>query len=564
MRSRTVCLLCTGATLLLTAALAIAAVPTTMNYQVMITDNSDQPIADTAVEIVFSLYTDPLVGTMEWTETHNTTTNSIGVVSVVLGSDTPLDPADFDAPLWLEIEVEGETLAPRREITSAAFALRAHDSDYLGGVEASEYALSSGTGDGHSLDAADGNPVNQVYVDPAGDVGIGTTGPNEDLHIHDAGGLAYERFTNSSTGTGAGDGFRIGINGAGNAFLIQHEPQSLRFSTDDTYRGMFDSDGTFELGSDTVDGGFEFYGAGATSPLIEMHDDSNTGGKIEVHGSSGALLSTLETDSSNNDAGYFYVDNASSGGFYVDGYYPGQGGPRVEIEGDSSTSMFLGYESGDDAVVLPTDAINAAEMYNEPGVASTSASTTIALDGTAQNLLIRTITPPGPGYVIAMASAEVYADPGGDGSTAGAYFGVSTTGGDIATNNEMYLRVPSTAGSGQWNQIVSAIGIFETIGGPDAFYFVGDDVIGEWTVAERSLTLLFVPTNYGTVSRARYGESIDPETETRPAGRALTAADEALERAESVAANQVRIDAEIAALKAQLEELRAHVDTEND
>jgi hypothetical protein len=33
----------------------------------------------------------------------------------------------------------------------------------------------SGTGDGHSLDAADGDPVDALFVDNSGNIGIGTT-----------------------------------------------------------------------------------------------------------------------------------------------------------------------------------------------------------------------------------------------------------------------------------------------------------------------------------------------------------------------------------------------------
>jgi hypothetical protein len=41
----------------------------------------------------------------------------------------------------------------------------------------------AGVGDGHSLDAADGSPANVVYVDNAGEVGIGTTLPASKMDI---------------------------------------------------------------------------------------------------------------------------------------------------------------------------------------------------------------------------------------------------------------------------------------------------------------------------------------------------------------------------------------------
>jgi hypothetical protein len=79
---------------------------------------------------------------------------------------------------WLEVGVRpGDSndpnafviLSPRQEVTPAPYAL---------------FALNSGGGgDGHSLDAADGDPVDAVYVDNEGNVGMGTTSPLEKLDV---------------------------------------------------------------------------------------------------------------------------------------------------------------------------------------------------------------------------------------------------------------------------------------------------------------------------------------------------------------------------------------------
>ena len=56
-----------------------------------------------------------------------------------------------------------------------------------GGITATDIAnwnaASGGGGDGHSLDAADGSPVDVVYVDDEGNVGIGTTSPSSLFEI---------------------------------------------------------------------------------------------------------------------------------------------------------------------------------------------------------------------------------------------------------------------------------------------------------------------------------------------------------------------------------------------
>jgi hypothetical protein len=155
-----------------------------MNYQVMLTDDADQPLVDQAVELVFTLWTQESGGTQEWTETHNTMTNSIGVVSVILGSMTPLDPADFSAPLWLEVEVDGEIMAPRRELASAPYALHAADSDQLGGAAPGAYSLDGHDHDADYVNEGQGNSVTTGMLVP--DIvssldGVSNDGGNIDL-----------------------------------------------------------------------------------------------------------------------------------------------------------------------------------------------------------------------------------------------------------------------------------------------------------------------------------------------------------------------------------------------
>ncbi|MCK4512793.1 hypothetical protein KAW64_13695 [bacterium] len=156
-----------AAVLCLLCSTAPAQIPQRMNYQVMLTDDSDQPLANESVQLVFRIYNVDAGGASLWTETHNVTTNSIGVVSIVLGSTNPL-AISFEAPLWLQVTVDGEIMSPRRELTSAPYALSV-----------------SGAGDGHSLDADDGSPVDALYVDSEGNVGIGTTSPDRRLHVED-------------------------------------------------------------------------------------------------------------------------------------------------------------------------------------------------------------------------------------------------------------------------------------------------------------------------------------------------------------------------------------------
>ncbi len=112
-----------------------------------------------------------------------------GLFTVILNAGGQLEgdsgvPAFDDSGRWLEVRVafsagSGDfvTLAPRQSITAAPYALKTIGLD------------------GHSLDAADGVPVDALIVDAEGRVGIGTPAPTEMLTVAGAikanGGIRY-------------------------------------------------------------------------------------------------------------------------------------------------------------------------------------------------------------------------------------------------------------------------------------------------------------------------------------------------------------------------------------
>jgi hypothetical protein len=218
---------------------AFAEIPQKINYQGRLVDGvTGDPLVGPR-GLIFRLYDAPMGGDTLWTESQTVSADSSGVFSCLLGARKPVT-ASFVGETWLEVEVDGEVLQPRRELASVPYAFIAREAldavhathasmaDSLGGLDAGAFAEAShdhddryyteaelntggtinqagnpvdwsklkgvpagladgiddvGAGDGYSLDAADGDPTDAVYVDNAGNVGIGTSSPARKVHV---------------------------------------------------------------------------------------------------------------------------------------------------------------------------------------------------------------------------------------------------------------------------------------------------------------------------------------------------------------------------------------------
>ncbi|MGA1823700.1 MAG: tail fiber domain-containing protein [bacterium] len=231
---------------------SVWAVPPFINYEGKLTDLAGSPLNGT-YEMIFYLYNVETGGTALWSEQQSVTIAD-GIFNVRLGAAQSLPVQVFDTnELYLEVTIKKsatepfETLSPRYRMLSTAFAIKAHDADMVDGKHASEL----GGGDGHSLDAADNDPIDALYVDYLGRVGIGTTNPTQKFHIrgvcmlHDNPGsvlqlklsagkdrAAYMRFCDDAD-AGGGNGFTLGHclgnMGAHNFYVHDAENAQTRF-----------------------------------------------------------------------------------------------------------------------------------------------------------------------------------------------------------------------------------------------------------------------------------------------------------------------------------------------
>ncbi len=195
--------------------------------------------------------------------------------------------------------------------------------------------------------------------------------------------------------------------------------------TGDTLEGTlyFDTDG--QAGQLTISGGasnISLANNGYTTaelfgnPSGSLHLKTSDGGNrvITYAGSSnGGHLSLLNTvgfttvrlDANNTAGGSLRLStgvDATSAYMYT----TDECGALSMYGADGSSIYFNGSLEGDETVILPNDAVNSAEILNEPGIAANENSSLFSLGSTTmEDIATVTITIPEPGYIIVTAKA---------------------------------------------------------------------------------------------------------------------------------------------------------------
>lgn len=400
-----------GLGIILMTGHALADVPGMINYQGLIVDKATNDPLPGEHTMRFRIYDAASGGALLWSEEQQVTADTMGVVSVMLGSESAID-ISFDTDYWLQVEVDGEILLPRRRMVSVPYAfrsMRAYDADSLGGVYSGDYVaqgevgvvtsdmiadgpgsgldadmldgldgdayadsghvhddryyteaelhtagginspgnpvdwsklknvpggLADGTddtgpGDGHSLDASDGNPVDVVYVNATGEVGIGTTIPETELHVRGASPTVLIDATSGDS--------ELRFESAGDA-AAQIWSIYKDSGTDDL---RFYQNGN----KVTIDNSTGNVGIGTTTPTSGRLQVQNSGAAVHAHSTGGTGIFAVAGSAVGGEADAAVVGTSTTTSAIV-GYSSNGSGIRGHSSRDAVAAV-EGYHSGD-------------------------------------------------------------------------------------------------------------------------------------------------------------------------------------------------------------------------
>lgn len=192
-------------------------------------------VDDDTYSVTFKLYTVATGGSAVWTETADVQIIG-GVYSHLLGSETPLDAADFGSTLYLGVTVGGNELSPRTEMSYAPYALSVAGIANNGGSAAFDGSgnllinnrlsvRTSESPNGVSLAIGDGDSGIDQFGD--GKLAIRTNGTTR-MTFLDNGKVGIGAFNDANLALAIGDG-DTGIEhlGDGNLAVVTNNGQHM-------------------------------------------------------------------------------------------------------------------------------------------------------------------------------------------------------------------------------------------------------------------------------------------------------------------------------------------------
>lgn len=119
----------------------------TFSHQGRLLGADGNPVADGNYTVDYRIFNEPSGGTAAYTESQSVAVED-GLFTTSLGLTSLITPTIFAQPTWLEIAVDGETLAPRQQLQGAPYAFSLASGAVVQGTETigREYGGQTDTG----------------------------------------------------------------------------------------------------------------------------------------------------------------------------------------------------------------------------------------------------------------------------------------------------------------------------------------------------------------------------------------------------------------------------------